>query len=189
MCTCVARADEEAEAESEEPLGLDLDSKIRDESNDLTAPLLTPVRESSESGCYLSKILSLALVWLAFFGIQLLRGSKTTEVRLLSVNPFLCDFKNFFVMVMLILELFCGVSYFGFGLFSGNLAVGKLRLRILVVDSNPNTFGMSCDGVDGSSASQEVFLRRTGGDQRISLLVANFVYYLNILWLSYICIP
>ncbi|KAG0589973.1 hypothetical protein KC19_1G060700 [Ceratodon purpureus] len=74
-----AISDEEAEAESEEPLGLDLDSKIRDESNDLTAPLLTPVRESSESGCYLSKILSLALVWLAFFGIQLLRGSKTTE--------------------------------------------------------------------------------------------------------------
>lgn len=75
-----ARADEEAEAEAEEPLGLDLDSKIGDESNDLTTPLLTPVRDSSEPCCYLSKILCLALVWLAFFGIQLLRGSKTTEV-------------------------------------------------------------------------------------------------------------
>ena len=83
------RADEEAEAEAEEPLGLD--SKIGDESNDLTAPLLAPARNLSQSFCYASKILGLALVWLAFFAIQLLRGNKTNEVKLLSGNPFLCD--------------------------------------------------------------------------------------------------
>ena len=77
---------------------------------------------------------------------------------------------------------------FGFGSFSGNFAVGKLWLGILVVNSIPNTFGMSCDGVDCSPPSQEVFLRRTGGDRCISLLVANFVY-LNILRHSIICIP
>ena len=70
-----AHADKEAEAEAEEPL------KIGDRSHDLTTPLLAPVTDSSsESSGYLSKILCLALVWLAFFAIQLLRGSRNTEV-------------------------------------------------------------------------------------------------------------
>ena len=81
----LAHADKEAEAEAEEPL------KIGDGLNDLTTPLLASATESSSaSSGYLSKILCLALVWLAFFAIQLLRGSKTTEVLLL-LNYEICD--------------------------------------------------------------------------------------------------